>query len=510
MNSQYILYPIRIRRPGGKQGRQQGERRKKMEAEFTTHVSVQGHFSGHVFSPAAALPWVLVSRTVVHPSQSSAMAELKLSVSDMPMLACNYIQKGLLFPRPPVPVLRVVSLLKDSLSRALSHFPPLAGRLATHDDGAIYVACDDSGVPFSHCALEAGGAALSLGQVALSVSAADVPTAVKELLFDLDGAVCYEGHYRPLAAVRLTELSDGAVFVGCSANHAVVDGTSFWNFFNGWAEICRRVGEAGALSRPPAFDRSFFGDSTAVLRFEDGREPALTFDPKAPLRERIFRFSGETLRELKAQVNAPLQGEEISTFQTLCALLWKAVTRARKSGGCLGDAAVTLRLAVNCRRRVEPAVDALYFGNAIQSIPTTAAAGDVATRGLRWTAALVHASVAGYGAETVRKAVAEWERSPRCFPLGNPDGTVLTVGSSPRFPVYDNDFGWGRPAAVRSGRANKFDGKASAFPSAAGDGGIDLELCLSPPTMAALVSDPELMSHVAAPEGLIFCRAGGH
>jgi hypothetical protein len=38
------------------------------------------------------------------------------------------------------------------------------------------------------------------------------------------------------------------------------------------------------------------------------------------------------------------------------------------------------------------------------------------------------------------------------------DNSVM-MGSSPRFPMYDNDFGWGRPVGVRSGWANKFDGK---------------------------------------------------
>ncbi|KAL4569936.1 hypothetical protein LXL04_025584 [Taraxacum kok-saghyz] len=61
-------------------------------------------------------------------------------------------------------------------------------------------------------------------------------------------------------------------------------------------------------------------------------------------------------------------------------------------------------------------------------------------------------------------AVSNWEQDPRCFPLGNFDGAMLTIGSSPRFPMFDIDFGWGKPIAVRSGRANKFDGKISAFP----------------------------------------------
>ena len=97
----------------------------------------------------------------------------------------------------------------------------------------------------------------------------------------------------------------------------------------------------------------------------------------------------------------------------------------------------------------------------------------------------------------IRDTVADWEANPRCFPLGNPDGASVTMGSSPRFPMYDNDFGWGKPVAVRSGRANKFDGKISAFPGRDGNGSVDLEVVLAPETMAGIETDGEFMRYVS-------------
>jgi hypothetical protein len=73
----------------------------------------------------------------------------------------------------------------------------------------------------------------------------------------------------------------------------------------------------------------------------------------------------------------------------------------------------------------------------------------------------------------------------------------MTMGSSPRFPMYDNDFGWGRPLAVRSGKANKFDGKISAFPGREGNGTVDLEVVLAPEAMAGIESDHEFMQFVS-------------
>ncbi|XP_062179223.1 uncharacterized acetyltransferase At3g50280-like [Phragmites australis] len=455
--------------------------------------------------PAPAI--YVFSKQTVRPDGASAVGDLKLSVSDMPMLSCHYIQKGLFFPPPGVPMASLVSSLAASLSRALDVFPALAGRFVTLRDNSIVIRCDDAAVDFYH----AVAPALRLDD--FLVPDADVPSKLTNGLFPMDRTVSYNGHNRPLTSFQLTVLGDGAVFVGFVANHAVVDGTSFWHFFNTWAELCR-----GAPVREPDFRRNYFGDSTAVLRFPGGVGPAVTFDAEAPLRERILHFSAAAIRELKATANrwkrtgqdpevngklvhdSKVQGgrAEVSSFQSLCAHIWRAVTRTRRL--LAANSTATFRMAVNCRHRLRPAISPLYFGNAIQIVATTATVAELASNDLSWAAARLHPTVAAYEDGAIRRAVAEWEAAPRCFPLGNPDGAALTMGSSPRFPMYDgNDFGWGRPLAVRSGRANKFDGKMSAFPGQAGDGSVDVEVCLAPDTMACLLRDDEFLQYVSSP-----------
>ncbi|XP_042026240.1 uncharacterized acetyltransferase At3g50280-like [Salvia splendens] len=477
-------------------------------------------------------PLPILSNCTVFPDRASTLPDLKLSVSDLPMLSCHYIQKGCLFTRPPLAAPDLVSQLKRALSAALSQFPPLAGRLTTDSDGYVYISCNDAGVEFSH----AYAADLEIRDLLGFSGDGDLPAEFRQF-FPFDLTVSYDGHFRPILAVRVTELADG-VFIGCAVNHAVVDGTSFWNFFNSFAELSRGVRR---ISRAPDFRRESILISPAVLRLPEGG-PSVTFSSDSPVRERIFRFSKQSIQRLKSAVNnrkyegegngidiAELMGKhsndtlknpdgkltplawlrsavsremapqaaaaavEISSFQSLCALLWRGVTRARK----LPEAkTTTFRMAVNCRHRLEPRLEPLYFGNAIQSIPTQAAAGEVLGRDLRWCAEQLNRNVVAHDGDTVRKYVETWERDPRCFPLGNFDGAMITMGSSPRFPMYENDFGWGRPVAVRSGRANKFDGKISAFPGREGNGTVDLEVVLAPDTMASLLSDPEFMQYV--------------
>ncbi|XP_020101398.1 uncharacterized acetyltransferase At3g50280-like [Ananas comosus] len=451
-------------------------------------------------SGSAVAVVTVLSKCTVYPDAASVLGDLKLSVSDLPMLSCHYIQKGLFFSRPPIPIAALLSLLKTSLSRALSLVPALAGRLVTLPDGRIVISCDGSGVEFSHAA------APSLTLSSLLPPSSDVPLPVRSL-FPCEGVISFDGHFRPLAAFQLTELGDGAVFVGCGVNHAVVDGTSLWSFFNAWAELCR-----GGAPEPPEFRRDFFGGSPAVLRFPGGAGPEVTFPVNAPLRERIFHFAREAVQDLKARANRRAVVRKLCSDRLREAEIFGKLAHDPKAtsegagagagagaGGGEAGAVTTFRMAVNCRHRVRPRVAAEYFGNAIQSVATRASVGDVASRELRWAAGLLHASVAAHGDAAVRKAVAEWEAAPRCFPLGNPDGAGITMGSSHRFPMYDgNDFGWGRPLAVRSGKANKFDGKISAFPGRDGDGSVDLEVCLAPDTMAALLQDHEFMSYASA------------
>lgn len=475
----------------------------------------------------------IVSKCTVVPDQPSTLPDLKLSVSDLPMLSCHYIQKGCLFSLPHIPIPDLITLLKHGLSKALTHFPALAGRLTTDNAGYVYITCNDAGVDFVH----ANADHLHIRDI---LSPIHVPSSVKEF-FAFDRTVSYDGHFKPILAVQVTELANG-VFIGCSVNHAVTDGTSYWNFFNTFAEMCRG---AKMISKSPCFDRDSVLVSPAVLKVPVGG-PTVTFDVHAPLKERIFSFSRESILNLKANMNNhkfngganavevmrkgihdPIkvvdekitatihkwlrnavsktaevaepeaqthQTAEISSFQSLCALLWRAVTRARRFPS---TKTTTFRMAVNCRHRLEPKLNSNYFGNAIQSIPTYASAGDVLSHDLRWCAEQLNKNVLAHDDVMVRSYVENWERDPRCFPLGNFDGAMLTMGSSPRFPMYDNDFGWGKPIAVRSGRANKFDGKISAFPGRAGGGSVDLEVVLAPETMAGLESDPEFMQYVS-------------
>lgn len=150
-------------------------------------------------------------------------------------------------------------------------------------------------------------------------------------------------------------------------------------------------------------------------------------------------------------------------------------------------------ITIGCRGRLEPQLPAVYFGNCIMSSMASASAGELVKNGLGWAASRLKELVEQHTANEIRRKVELWVKEPVFSSFEGLKPSDLFMGSSPRFDVYGNDFGWGRPLAVREGGENKYDGKVTAFPGP-DDGSVALEICLCPSAMSYLVEDDEFMN----------------
>ncbi|XP_052200967.1 uncharacterized acetyltransferase At3g50280-like [Diospyros lotus] len=441
----------------------------------------------------------LISDCFVNPKHhvEASKHPIFLSPWDLAMLSVHYIQKGLLFLKPPSPhqhfsLPSFLQTLKESLSLTLVHFYPLAGRLVTLNQqsppsSSVYIDCTRSpGARFIHAAVN-----LTVSDI---LSPVDVPVIVQSF-FDHDRAINHDGHTRPLLSVKVTDLVDG-VFVGCSFNHAVGDGESFWMFFNTLSEIFRAQGGSDfPISRLPIHNQWILNGHGPLLRLPFADEDQFLSRHEAPpLRERIFHFSSQSIAQLKAKANQENNTDKISSLQAVSAVVWRCITRARR----LPDEQQTnCRMAANNRSRMEPPVPKNYFGNCIQVVCASSTAAELLGGGFGRAAWLCHRAVGTHTDKVVREWVGGWLESPIVYQLGRLfDPCSVMMGSSPRFDVYGNEFGIGKAVAVRSGYANKFDGKVTLYPGREGGGSMDLEICLSPETMAAFESDREFRDAV--------------
>ncbi|XP_022982238.1 uncharacterized acetyltransferase At3g50280-like [Cucurbita maxima] len=433
-----------------------------------------------------------------------------LSHWDLNLLPIQYIQKGLLFRKPSEAfedghpfMATLLHRLKRSLSSALFHFYPLSGRLASiineHQASIlVYVDCVNTpGAKFTHAALD-----LTISHL---LSPVDVPLVVHSLFDpDLHTAVNYDGHTLPLLSIQVTELLDG-IFIGSSFNHSIGDGTSHWNFFKTWSEIFQSLPPDGddivSISRPPIRKRWFPDGHGPIINLPFTHSDQFKIRFKAPeLRERIFHFTKESIAALKAKANAECGSEEISSFQAMSALVWRSITRARRQPQ---NQITICRMVANNRAKLEVPTSEDYFGNVITTLKVSAKAGEVVEGGLGWAAWKLHEAVVDNTKEKFREAVEQWFECPCTFRLDQIFVTnSLSMTSSPKFNIYGNEFGMGKAVAVRSGCANKFDGKVSSYPGYEGGGSVDLEIALFPHNMANLEADSEFMSAVSSPPHL--------
>ncbi|KAM2067570.1 hypothetical protein ACFX1T_043892 [Malus domestica] len=93
----------------------------------------------------------------------------------------------------------------------------------------------------------------------------DVPHCFRDF-FVYERTLSYSGHFRPLAAIQVTKLVD-IVFIGCTVNHSIVDGTSFWHFFNTLAKNNRGTKK---ISKSLDSSRDTVFNSPAMLYFPEG------------------------------------------------------------------------------------------------------------------------------------------------------------------------------------------------------------------------------------------------
>ncbi|CAI0406134.1 unnamed protein product [Linum tenue] len=435
--------------------------------------------------------------------------EIQFTPFDIQFLPLQYAQRGLLFPNPSPQKPNspsTIPRLKTTLSRALSIVPPFAGRLAA-------VQYDDDGT--ASFSLNCNGAgALVVHAVANGLSAADIlhsddPTSpgVLHSLFSMNGAYGCEGVSKPLLVVQFTQLADG-FFMGFTFSHAAADGSSFWHFLSTWSEISRNTdGESVSpdseliLENPvPVIGTWFLDGIEPPIRFpfsfdETIQKPPIHL-PLPPLLQRIFHFSKDKIAQLKYRANSEQtdigSAKSISSFQSMLAHIWRAVIR--NSHGLDPDEEVYCKLLVDFRQRLRPKLPEAYFGNAVLFATATATAGDLVEKGIGFAALKLNETVERQTDGEGRRWVKEWMEKPEVRKLGAMARNSLIVADSPRFEVYGNDFGWGKPVAVRAA-GNYSDGKLTVLKGKE-EGSVDVQICLMDATMKGIGNDSEFMEFV--------------
>ncbi|XP_042521293.1 spermidine hydroxycinnamoyl transferase-like [Macadamia integrifolia] len=155
-----------------------------------------------------------------------------------------------------------IDTMRDSLSKVLVHFYPLAGRLQWIKGGRLELDCNSMGAQLFEVDSE----------TKLSDYGDFSPTPkIGELIPHIN--YTHPINELPLLLVQLTHFSCGGTSVGLAISHALVDGQSALHFINTWAKIARGENLADVFSK----GNLPFIDRTALRRSE---QPATRPTPR--------------------------------------------------------------------------------------------------------------------------------------------------------------------------------------------------------------------------------------
>ncbi|GFP85878.1 agmatine coumaroyltransferase-2 [Phtheirospermum japonicum] len=370
--------------------------------------------------------------------------------------------------RPPTPPIATIEL---GLRRALSVYREWAGRLGKDSNGEPIVLLNDEGARFVEAFVDR----------ALDETVTFRPSSsLLSLHPNLEGIV-------ELVQVQVTRFSCGSMVVGFTAHHLVADGHATSNFLVAWGQACREL----EINPLPFRDRDIFSPrNSPKFDFEHRGVEYITknFKKVYPLIDNSVddivthrvHYDAEFISKLKARASS-MNGtnKPYSTFESLVAHLWRAITKAR---GLNGLETTQVRVSVDGRARLNPKVPNEYFGNLVLWAFARAKVEDLLSEPLSYAAKLLHEAVVNVNDKYFRSFIDFANHKVRQEDLvpnaiADTQESILwpnlEVDSWLRFPFYDLDFGGGAPYIFMPS-FSPTEGMLFLLPSFVGDGSIDV------------------------------------
>ncbi|KAL5574432.1 hypothetical protein UlMin_016131 [Ulmus minor] len=363
------------------------------------------------------------------------------------------------------------AVLKKALSKILVPFYPVAGRLRRDDRGRIEIDCNAEGVLFVEA--ETDAVIDDFGDFAPTPELKRLIPAV-----DVSGGI---SSY-PLLVLQVTYFKCGGVSLGVGMEHHVADGASGLHFVNSWSDMARGFN----LTIPPFLDRTLLLPRDPPRPKFDHIEyqpPPTMKNPKtqsAPdgTAVAMFKITKEQLNTLKEKSKEDGSSANFSSYEILAAHIWKCVCKARDLPD---DQETKLFVATDGRSRLEPPLPPGYFGNVIFTTTPIALASEILSKPTWHSASKIRETLVRMNDDYLRSAIDFLELQPDLSLLVRGAHTFrcpnLAITSWVRLPIYEADFGWGRPIFMGPGGI-LFEGLTYILPSPVNNGCLSVAIGL--------------------------------
>ena len=382
-------------------------------------------------------------------------------------------------------------ILKKSLSETLTDFYPIAGRFK--DTSTIN--CNDKGA----CVVEAKiNSNLSDFLISVSQSRYYPQEKLGKLVPKFDQETM-ELASKCMLIAQLTLFNCGGTAICFSLEHRFCDFSSVVVFLKSWTARARGSGGGSddqEIAQPEFIASSFLPPKDLP--------PLPSFSNQIENRVMTrFVFNASKISDLKARFVTEGGGLtdqmiKLSRVEVVLALILKSAISA---AGLITKSATksVIFQTVNLRKRTMPPLPETSIGNLLWVVSTT-----IEERSIEFHEVVnkLRNETTSFFDETVRRIKGDEEGNAMVFESVKmreetmksvSDVDIYWCSSWCRFPVYEMDFGWGKPVWVTSG-AGSLSRNLIVFQDTKCGSGIQVWVKLDPKVMAIFERDEELLS----------------
>ncbi|KAJ4977469.1 hypothetical protein NE237_002575 [Protea cynaroides] len=394
--------------------------------------------------------------------------------------------------------------IKLSLSSTLIHFYPIAGNLSWPHDSYRPVVRYVNG---------------DFIMLTVAESDADFSSLSGDHARDTNEAYAFVPHLQssgpvvPVVAIQITVFPNSGISIGVTNRHSFTDGRSMDLFFRTWAMISKLGDTNQYLSTlsVPFLDRTLIKDPNGIEKIYlkelegfmgsdklvSGNRSLRAMDIKmqadCPMFRATFDLNPTDIRRLKDWIlvlrNKDQPSHHISTFVAICAFSWVGLLKAEASATTeleeSNNNMTSFMIGVDCRGRKEmdPLIPSTYFGNCVKPILVPGEKSKL----LKEDGVVVATELIGEAIRGLEKGVLRGLEDGVSDILHMESKQIIQTSGSPRFGVYESDFGWGNPKKVEFVSTDKTGG-IFMKKSRKLDGGIEIDVALDKKKMDAFAS----------------------
>ncbi|XP_047321158.1 stemmadenine O-acetyltransferase-like [Impatiens glandulifera] len=440
----------------------------------------------------AAMKVVVTSTDVIIPAVPTPTHLRRLNRSFLDQLTPQFYMPFIYFYRPPptanttataASVRQNIDSLKKSLSDILPIYYPLAGRATD----PLFIDCNDAGVHFSESTVDIRLSDFIDNKIADQLNL---------LLPFPDMGIVDDDR---ILAIQANVFQCGGLALGICCSHKIADALSIITFVNSWANSSRG---GGVTPAPPNFDAaSIFPpqDMSKLLAIskgdcDDPNQPGIEAPAERTALKivtKVVTFTGSALSHLRDKYTKPELRP--SLIESISAFMWILFLKFQENPPTREGTKYVVTQGVNLRVRADPPMPDNLFGN-ISRFSLAFPEIDVEPEEIVYR--LVSSMRNG-----IKKIDGDYVKR---LQRGDMDLVVKEIGeliggevvpfgfsSLNRFPIYDADFGWGRPVWASSVHV-PFKNVVGYFPTESGDG-VEAWINLEEEDMHKLEADQDFV-----------------